>query len=140
MQKITPPFSHKDVSAVYASYPAAGRDKLFVIRSLIFKTAQSIPEVGNIEEILKWGEPSYLTTESKSGSTVRLAWKKTMPNQYGIYFNCKTSIIETIKSLYGDALQYQKNRAIIFNIDNEIPVEIVEHCVSIALTYHLKNK
>jgi hypothetical protein len=30
----------------------------------------------------------------------------------------------------------QRNRAIVFNVTDEIPVSELKHCVSLALTYH----
>lgn len=39
-------------------------------------TAASFEEIGEIEETLKWVEPSYLTPKSKRGSTIRVAWKE----------------------------------------------------------------
>ena len=38
-----------------------------------------------LEETLKWGEPSYLV---KKGSTIRMDWKSKAPNQYAMYFKC----------------------------------------------------
>lgn len=127
------------IAQEYASYPSAIQKKLFTIRTLIFKTAASIPAVALIEETLKWGEPSYLTALSKSGSTIRLAWKKSKPDQFGIYVNCKTNIIETIKGLYGNELSYEKHRAVIFHKNETLPIDIIEHLITIALTYHLKK-
>ncbi|PHQ79702.1 MAG: hypothetical protein COB66_06325 [Coxiella sp. (in: Bacteria)] len=139
MAKITPRIQHPDVASEYERFPTHIRTKLLVIRKLIFDVAASIPEVGAIEETLKWGEPSHLTSASKSGSTIRLAWKANQPNQFGIYFNCKTTIVEPIKSLYGNALTYEKNRAVIFADNDESPIAILEHCIGIALIYHLKK-
>ena len=73
--------------------------------------------VGELEETLKWGEPSYLTTESKSGTTIRIDWKPKHPNQYAMYVNCKTTLVDTYRSLFPE-LTYEKNRAIIFGIND----------------------
>lgn len=48
--------------------------------------------VGVLEESLRWGEPAYLTSESRSGTTVRIAWKKKRLSQYGMYFHCGTNL------------------------------------------------
>ena len=52
----------------------------------ILELAASIEGVGEIEEALKWGEPSYLTSKTKSGGRIRIAWKKSHGEQYSIYF------------------------------------------------------
>ena len=69
------------------------------LRELILETAGEIEEVGPIEETLKWDEPAYLTSETGSGSTIRIDWKEKSPDQYAIYFNCKTSLVERFKTL-----------------------------------------
>ena len=101
------------------------------IRDLIFSVAKQdgIPE---ITETLKWGEPSYI---SKIGSTIRFDWKARFPNQYCIYFNCKTTLIETFKEVYGDTFTYEGNRAIIFKIDQKVPFNELAHCISMSLRY-----
>ena len=86
-----------EVNSVFNSYPAAIRNKLMFLRQLIFNTAASLKFVGDIEETLKWGEPSYLTPKSKSGSTVRIAWKESLPDQYAIFFKCTANLVPAFK-------------------------------------------
>ena len=66
------------IREVYSSYLSLHREKLLLVRTLIFDIAKQTPVVGEIEETLKWGEPSYLT-KNKSGSTITLAWNKKKP-------------------------------------------------------------
>jgi hypothetical protein len=106
------------------------------LRQLILETALNAEDVNKLEETLKWGEPSYLT---KNGSTIRIAWKKTTPNQYFMYFHCKTKLVDTFKELYSDIFIFEGNRAIIFNENNEIPIKELKHCISLSLTYHLRK-
>lgn len=60
------------VDAVFKAYPQPAKTRLLALRRLILATAKATRGVGRIEEALKWGQPSYLTTETKSGSTVRI--------------------------------------------------------------------
>jgi hypothetical protein len=92
--------------------------------------------VGPVEETLKWGEPSYIT---KSGSTIRIDWKKPSPHQYAMYFNCNTRLVETFKELYSDTFNYEGNRAIVFDEDDEIPIDELKQCISASLTYHARK-
>ena len=46
----------------------------------------------------------------------------------------------TFKKLYPTEFEYEENRAIHFNLNDEIPVEKLRHCIKIALTYHLLKK
>jgi len=65
-------FAAKDVQAVFKGYPPAVRAKLMALRELVFDTADRTAGVGPLSETLKWGQPSYLTEETGSGSTVRV--------------------------------------------------------------------
>jgi hypothetical protein len=66
------PFSSDEVEAVFAQYPDQVRERLLALRDLIFDTASHTKGVGEIEETLKWGQPSYLTIKPKSGTTIRI--------------------------------------------------------------------
>jgi len=128
---IKPAFKEMSVKDVFDSYPAVPAKKLLFLRALIFKVATEIG-IEALEETLKWGEPSYL---SKNGSTIRLAWRQSRPHQYGIFFNCKTSLIETFKEVFGDALSYEGNRAILFDINDDVPINTLKHCIELSLRY-----
>lgn len=73
------PFSNLAVQAKFASYPLVPRKRLLALRELIFRVATDTPGVGEVEESLKWGEPSY-TTLNKSGSPFRMDWKARAPD------------------------------------------------------------
>lgn len=109
------------------------------LRELIFETAAATPGVGLLEETLKWGEPAYVTSQSKSGTTVRVAWKQSNPTQYAMYFHCQTHLIETFRSLFPSELRFEGNRAIVFHDSQIVPVDALAICIAAALTYH-RNK
>ncbi|MFZ0565971.1 MAG: DUF1801 domain-containing protein [Chlamydiales bacterium] len=147
MSKSTPilgkkkqPFQNADVKKIFEAYPDNVREKLLFLREVIFETASNIKEVGELEETLKWGEPSYLTTLSKSGSTIRIDWKPSHKSLYAMYFNCNTNLIKTFKKLYPLDFRFQGKRSIVFHINDDVPVEKLRHCIAIALTYHLAKK
>ena len=121
------------VDQVFNNYPEEIRPKLIRLRQLILDTASEIDGINKLEETLKWGEPSYLV---KKGSTIRMDWKKKKPDQYAMYFKCTSKLVETFKLIYGNEFKYEKNRAIIFDLNDEIPVSSLKHCISLALTYH----
>ena len=133
------PFKDKDVEAVFQSHPPKIRARLMVLRELIFKKAKEDPEVGKIEETLKWGQPSYLTHESKSGTTIRIDGVKAKTGTYAIYFNCKTSLIETFRVMFPQ-FDYEGNRAIHFRVEEKMPEKELSECITMALTYHLSKK
>lgn len=129
-------FHHPEVAEVFNHYPRHIRQKLMSLRQLVLETASETDDVNILEETLKWGEPSYVT---KNGSTIRLGWKKSRPDQYAIYFHCKTKLVDTFKELYADKFTFEGNRAIVFNVSEEIPVDELKHCISLSLTYHLRK-
>ena len=133
-------FRDPAVEKVFDSYPAPVRRKLLALRQLIFDTAACTEGVGELEETLKWGEPAYLTTQSKSGSTVRIAWKPKQPQRYAMYFNCQTTLVETFKTLFTNDFEFEGNRAIVFEVKDRIPTRAVAFCIEAALTYHRPRK
>jgi hypothetical protein len=127
------------VEAVFSSYPAAVKSRLLALRRLIFDTADATKGVGALEEALKWGQPSYLTTESKSGSTIRIDQVKAEAGRYAVYFHCQTDLVETFRELYPE-LSYSGNRAILLDAGEKLPEKALRHCVALALTYHLRKR
>jgi hypothetical protein len=124
--------------AVFKAYPQPARAKLLALRRLILDTASTTEGVGRIEEALKWGQPSYLTPETKSGSTVRI--DHVDGKQYAIYFHCQTNLVETFRELYPDKWSYGGNRCILLSTDDGIDEAALRHCVALALTYHLNKR
>jgi hypothetical protein len=129
-----------DVAAVFETYPEPVRGALQSLRSLILDTAADLDGVGEIEEALRWGQPSYLTTKSKSGTMIRIDRVKAAPDRYALYVHCQTSLIETFKARYPDELTYEGNRAVLFDAKAGFPDAVVRHCIQLALTYRLRKQ
>jgi hypothetical protein len=134
------PFDNPAVRLAFDGFPPPVRERMLQLRQLIFDTAASTPGVGALEETLKWGEPAYLTSQSKSGSTVRINWKKSRPSQYAVLFNCHTTLIETFRTLFPDDFTYEGNRAILFDKAGIVPIDALSFCIAAALTYHLPRR
>ncbi|KZS40452.1 hypothetical protein AWE51_05740 [Aquimarina aggregata] len=129
LQIITNP----EVKLIFDNYPDSIRNKMFSLRELIIDTAKEIDEITTLEETLKWGEPSYLT---KIGSTIRMDWKTKKPNQYAMYFQCTSRLVETFKMIFKNTFDFEGKRAIIFQMEDEIPAEELKFCIKAALRYH----
>lgn len=130
-------FNNANIAEIFDAYPGHIRNKMLFLRELVFDAASEIEGISGIEETTKWGEPSYIV---KGGSTVRMDWKSTNPSQYALYFHCKTKLVDTFKELYRDKLKFEGNRAIVFDVNDEIPVAELKHCIALALTYHSRKK
>jgi len=122
-----------DVARKLQSYPKPIRRRLMHLRELLFDVAAGNPDIGDLEETLKWGEPSYL---AEQGSTVRIGWSKSRPDCYAMYFNCNTKLVDTFKEVYSDLFRFEGNRAIIFHQEDALPTEALEHCIQLSLKYH----
>ena len=105
------PFADRAVAKVFEAYPEPLKSSLLDLRALIFKIAGGLEGVGPLEEALRWGQPSYLTAKTKSGSMIRLDAVKDSTDRYALYFHCQTS-----------------------------PKDALIHCLSMALTYHRDKK
>jgi hypothetical protein len=127
------------VDAVFGAYPSPVKSKLLTLRKLIFDTAKTTSGVGPLEETLKWGQPSYLTTESRSGSTIRIDQVKAEAGRYAVYFHCQTDLVETFRELYPE-LRYGGNRSILLEAGEKLPEKALRHCVALALTYHARKR
>ena len=131
--------SDPKVSAVFSSYPQPLRTKMLALRQLILDTASATEGVGRLDETIKWGQVSYLTSETGSGSTVRIDRVKSDAKQYAVYFHCQTNLVETFRELYPE-LSYGGNRSILLDVSKALPKQALRHCVALALTYHLNKR
>lgn len=132
-------FQSSDVEAVFAAYSAELRASLMALRALIFEVAGAMDGVGRIEETLKWGQPSYLTPETKSGTTIRIDKDSTRDGDYALYVNCKSSLVADWRERY-PALNFGGDRSVHFRAGDALPEEEMRHCIAMALSYHKRKK
>lgn len=109
---------------------------LLEVREWIFETAENSEKIGQIQECLKWGEPSYLTHSPQSGTTLRLS--ELNPAKYGLFVHCQTSLIEDFRVAYPE-LEYDKNRGILFDSRAPLQADVIKQLIYLALTYHLRK-
>ncbi len=121
------------VKLVFDKYPESVRDKMWTLRNLVIETAKETDGITNLEETLKWGEPSYLT---KNGSTIRMDWKSKTPDQYALFFKCTSRLVPTFKQKFTSHFEFEGTRAIVFQLHDEIPKEALKECIKAALVYH----
>lgn len=131
-------FSDGKIQAIYDSYPDAIREKLLLLRQLIYEVAEENSEIGELEETLKWGQISYLPKKRRVGTTIRLDQVKDS-TLFALYVPCSTSLLDTYRRMYADQFVYEGDRAIHFDVDDAISIEDVKHCIYLALTYHLNK-
>lgn len=129
-------FDSEAVAQKFATYPPALRERMLGLRALVFETAEATPGVGRVEETLKWGQPSYLTPETGSGTTVRIDAHS--GGGVAMFVHCQTNLVETFRQHY-PGLDYDGVRAIVMR-DEPIDEAALRHCIGLALTYHARKR
>ena len=114
--------------------------RLRELRLLILDTAAKTEGVGKIEEALRWNQPSFLTSETRSGSTIRIDGLRMHPEKLALFFNCQSGLVDTFKAHYSSTLTFEGNRSIVLNAKLALPKEALAHCISLALTHHSRKK
>jgi hypothetical protein len=132
-------FADIAVAEAFAAHPPAVQRKLLALRALIFATAARTRGVGELEETLKWGQPAYLTPETKSGTTIRIDRHGAEPARVALYFHCQTGLVESFRRRF-PKLAFEGNRAIVLGAGERVPKAVLSACIAAALTYHRRAK
>ena len=125
--------TNPEVDTIFANYPGFVQDKMQQLRQLVIETAEETAGISDLQETLKWGEPSFVT---KNGSTLRMDWKEKTPDQYAMYFQCTSRLVDTFKQVFDQKFQYEGKRAIVFQLNQKIPIEELKACIKASLIYH----
>jgi hypothetical protein len=128
-----------DVAVTFSAFPDRVRARLLEARDLIFETAADIEGVGPLTETLKWGEPAYLTEATRSGSTIRLGWFRSLERGCALLFNCRTTLVDDFRERFPGVFAYEKNRAILLDAREPLPKAPLSVCLGMALTYHRRR-
>ncbi|MGF6174612.1 DUF1801 domain-containing protein [Ensifer sp. 4252] len=133
---MTSPAIPTAVAEVLAQHAEHIRTRLVQVRDLIYVVAAETEGVGPLTETLKWGEPASLTQASRAGTTIRLGVAKSAPERCAVFFNCRTTLIETFRIHFADDFTFEGNRAILIPASGDLPREPLALCLQAALTYH----
>ena len=127
-----------DIAQVFNSIPPGPRAGLLHLRDMIFSVARDTPGVGRVEEALRWGQPAYLTPDTKSGTTLRLGVPKS--GGFALFVNCKTTLIEDFRAMAPTGTRFEGQRAVLFAETADIDPAATEWLIRRALTYHLQSR
>jgi len=138
---IKPPLTAA-VQPVFENYPPTIREQLLAFRDLIYTVAAETDGVGALEETLKWGQISYLTPVTKSGTTIRIDAVSDHPEQVAMFVHCQTTLVDGFRAQYGSstAVEFEGNRCARFKLDDQQSLETARDCIAAALTYHQHKK
>lgn len=129
----------KAVADVFAQASPSTRAALGEVRALILDTAGTHPEIGPLTETLKWGQPSYLTEKSKSGTTIRLGWDEE-GTAISLFVHCQTKVAEQWRTQYAGTLDIIGDRELRLPLSSPLPTDPLAHCIAMALTYHFRKR
>lgn len=132
-----PRFRQLDIEARFAGFAEPGRAALLALRRLIFQVAATTPGVGVVQETLKWGQPAYLTPETKSGSTLRLG--PVGAEHIALYVHCQTTILNEFRGIFPDDFTYEGTRAVHLRAACDLPLDKLRLLIGRALTYHRRR-
>ncbi|MEP3047774.1 MAG: DUF1801 domain-containing protein [Roseibium sp.] len=126
------------VLRVIEGYADQERDALLVLRKLILDVAQNRDTIGYIEETLKWGQPSFLTKNPKSGTTIRIDRDASDKGDIALYVNCQTSLVSDWRGLFPH-LTFGGDRSVHFDLESPLPLVELRQMILMALTYHIRE-
>ena len=127
----------KKIPDFYDDYPRDVLKKLKEIRKIILEVASKDKHIGPLEEVLRWGQPTFLTSETKSGSMIRIDRYKRQNDKVALFFHCQTKLVKIFRLKFGNNLNFDGNRAIILDIKGTFPVQEIKECIGLALRYNL---
>ena len=113
-------FNDARVSATFESLPTLYAP-LMRLRQYVLDTAAETAGIGDLIETLKWREPAYLPKKPRTGTTIRINAVRGSHDRYALDVHCQTSLIETFKIIYPDAFSFEGNRALLFDVKDQIP-------------------
>ncbi|MEO9874182.1 MAG: DUF1801 domain-containing protein [Anderseniella sp.] len=133
-------FRDRKVQQVFESFDEPVCRRLLELREIILDEAGRNPDIGELLETLKWGQPSYLPVKPRIGTTIRIGRHSTDAGKVGFYFNCNSSLADDYQQLYPGVFEYEGSRAILIGLNGPVHENELRHCIALALTYHLNKK
>ncbi|MEE9336166.1 MAG: hypothetical protein V3U65_18925 [Granulosicoccaceae bacterium] len=118
-----------------AQFPREVGKALTQLRSLILAIHARTKNVGELSEVLRWGQLSYLTVKPQTGSMIRLGMSQS--GKPAMFFHCGTSLIETFRAQYSHEFEFEGNRAVVLTSSVNSTKVALAHCIEQALTYKL---
>lgn len=126
-----------EVAAAFAAFPAPVRRGCLALRDLVFDVAADTPEAGRISEELRWGQPAYLTPDTRAGSTIRIG--RAGAKSYALFVHCQTTLIADFREI-APHLRFEGNRAVVFDAAAPPDDRALAQLMRAALTWHIRKR
>ena len=137
-QSVATPFASEAVASVYASQPEPQRASLLALRALLFDLAGQLDPVGQVDESLKWGSPSYVSTTPRVGTPIRLDRVTNSDVDVGVFVHCQSRVVEHFRLVHADTYRLDGTRGLLLNAHEDLPKDAVVDFMSLVLTYHTR--
>lgn len=123
-----------EIRAVFLQFDSASRGPLEDARATILEIAAELEPVRDIEESLKWGQPSY-QPKPKTGTPIRLGVSKS--GAPTLFVHCQTTLVADLAADNVHDLATIDNRAVVLPKENVATHPGLRGFIRAALTYHL---
>ena len=119
-----------EVQNAFDGLPAGAQN----LRQLIYAVAADLPQIGHLQEVLRWGQPAYVTSK-RAGASLRIGAPKT--GGFALYTHCQTSLIADFSAAFPNMDKVEGTRAIHFDDPSQIDPARHGMLIKSILTYHL---
>lgn len=127
------------IADAFAKLPEEHQAGLMALRGLILEVAEEVG-AAPVQEVLRWGQPSYLSVRPRESTTIRLGSSKDNES-FGLYFHCQSTVLSDFRGAFPTNFRYDGNRAILFRPGEDLQEEKLRLCISHALQYRAtKNR
>ena len=118
-----------------APWSTPAQEALWTCRALFHDIARE-NDVGPLDESLKWGQPSWRPVRPRTGSTIRMGWTDSQPDQLALFVDCKTDLAARMRDIYPDLPRNDGRREIGLSLKAPLPEQALAHLAEMTFTYH----
>ena len=97
-----------------------------------------MPQIGPVEEGLRWGQPAFLTPQTGAACSLRIGPCK--PDGFGLFVHCKSGLIPAFAAGPGAGMRFGGTRAVLFDAVADINGAALSLLIGQALCYHTKAR
>lgn len=123
------------VHDTFQKHPEAVRQTLLQLRELIVQVHADDTELGELQEVLRWNQPTYLTQKPVTGTMIRLGMTK--EGKAAMFFHCGTTLVERFRAQYTHLFEFEGNRGLILVHPVNDTLEELTRCIRQALRYKI---
>ena len=127
------------VQQAISAWPEPAQAVAKDLRRLVFEVAEDTG-TGPLTETLKWGQPAYLNSARRVGTTIRLGYAAGEEDPLRLLVHCGTTLVDSYRERFGKELSFQGNRAICLSETGDLPEEPLRQCIAMALGYHVNKE